>query len=64
MVGMMLTDTLDSLIAYRMVHHSGKLGQAASRLIGWVIVVLAYGVSLYEAFLHISTLGPKLILKS
>jgi nickel/cobalt transporter (NiCoT) family protein len=49
MVGMMTTDTIDSLVTYRMVSHSGQLGQSASRLMGWVIVILAYGVSSYEA---------------
>jgi nickel/cobalt transporter (NiCoT) family protein len=50
MVGMMITDTIDSLVAYRMINQSSKMGQSASRAIGWVIVVLAYGVSFYEAF--------------
>ncbi|MFC7393542.1 sodium:proton antiporter [Scopulibacillus cellulosilyticus] len=49
MVGMMLTDTADSLITFRMISQSGKMGQTASKIMGWVIVVLAYGVSLYEA---------------
>jgi nickel/cobalt transporter (NiCoT) family protein len=47
---MMITDTIDSMIVYKMVNQSGKLGQAASRLMGWVIVFLAYGVSFYLAF--------------
>lgn len=50
MIGMMLTDTIDSLVAFRMINQSGKLGQSASRLMGWIIVALAYGVSFYEAF--------------
>ncbi|BBH20386.1 nickel/cobalt efflux system [Paenibacillus baekrokdamisoli] len=50
MVGMMLTDTLDSLIAYRMISQTSKIGQSASRMIGWLIVTLAYGVSFYLAF--------------
>lgn len=50
MSGIMITDTVDSLVAYRMITQSSKLGQSASRIIGWVIVVLAYGVSFYEAF--------------
>ena len=50
MFGMMLIDTIDSLIVYKMVNHSNKMGQAASRLLGWVIVFLAYGVSFYLAF--------------
>lgn len=50
MIGIMLTDTIDSLVAYRMINQSGKLGRSTSRLIGWIIVALAYGVSFYEAF--------------
>jgi nickel/cobalt transporter (NiCoT) family protein len=50
MIGMMITDTIDSMIVYKMVNESSKFGQAASRLMGWVIVVLAYGVSFYLAF--------------
>jgi nickel/cobalt transporter (NiCoT) family protein len=50
MIGMMLTDTMDSLVAYRMINQSSRLGQSASRLMGWIIVALAYGVSFYEAF--------------
>ncbi len=49
MIGMMTTDTIDSLVAYRMISHSSKLGQSASRVVGWIIVFLAYGVSIYEA---------------
>lgn len=49
MVGMMLTDTIDCLVTYRMISQSSKLGQSASKIMGWVIVVLAYGVSIYEA---------------
>lgn len=50
MIGMMITDTIDSMIVYKMVNDSSKFGAAASRLMGWVIVVLAYSVSLYLAF--------------
>ncbi|MGG0938639.1 sodium:proton antiporter [Brevibacillus centrosporus] len=50
MIGIMITDTIDSLVVYRMITQSNKHGQFASRMIGWVIVVLAYGVSFYEAF--------------
>ena len=49
MVGMMLTDTTDCLVTYRMISQSSKVGQSASKIMGWVIVVLAYGVSIYEA---------------
>ncbi|MFC7393999.1 sodium:proton antiporter [Scopulibacillus cellulosilyticus] len=48
MIGMMITDTADSLITYRMINQSGKMGQVASKVMGWIIVALAYGVSLYE----------------
>jgi high-affinity nickel-transport protein len=50
MGGMMLIDTLDSFIVYKMLSQQSKLGQAMARFIGWFIVFLAYGVSLYEAF--------------
>jgi nickel/cobalt transporter (NiCoT) family protein len=50
MLGMLLTDTVDSLITYQMISKTGRVGRSASRLIGWVIVVLAYGVSFYETF--------------
>ena len=49
MVGMMLTDSIDCLVTYRMISQSSKLGQSASKIMGWVIVVLAYVVSIYEA---------------
>lgn len=49
MAGMMLTDSIDCLVTYRMISQSSKLGQSASKIMGWVIVVLAYGVSFYEA---------------
>ncbi|CRK84679.1 sodium:proton antiporter [Neobacillus massiliamazoniensis] len=49
MVGMVLTDTIDCYVTYRMISQSSKLGQSASKIMGWVIVVLAYGVSIYEA---------------
>ncbi|MED4226524.1 sodium:proton antiporter [Neobacillus cucumis] len=50
MLGMMMTDTLDSIVAFRLIKESNRLGQSASRIMGWVIVVLAYGVSFYQAF--------------
>jgi nickel/cobalt transporter (NiCoT) family protein len=49
MVGIMSTDTIDSFVAYRIINQSSKIGQSASRVMGWVIVALAYGVSFYEA---------------
>ncbi|WP_394237506.1 sodium:proton antiporter [Niallia oryzisoli] len=50
MLGIMITDTIDSLIVYKMVNESSKIGQSASRIMGWVIVVLAYGISFYLVF--------------
>lgn len=50
MVGMMITDTLDSWIAHRMLTQSSKIGRTASRMIGWLIVTLAYSVAFYEIF--------------
>lgn len=50
MFGMMITDTIDSFIVHKMVNQSSKIGQSASRFMGWVIVVLAYGVSFHLAF--------------
>ncbi|XJZ28682.1 sodium:proton antiporter [Bacillota bacterium Lsc_1132] len=49
MLGMMITDTIDSFLAFRMINQSNQLGQSASRVMGWLIVFLAYGVSLYQA---------------
>jgi high-affinity nickel-transport protein len=50
MIGMMITDTIDSLITNQILSQSNKLGKSASRVMGWIIVVLAYGLSFYEAF--------------
>jgi high-affinity nickel-transport protein len=50
MFGMMLTDTIDSFVAFRVINQSNRIGQSASRVMGWIIVCLAYGVSFYEAF--------------
>ncbi|SFJ47819.1 HoxN/HupN/NixA family nickel/cobalt transporter [Thermoflavimicrobium dichotomicum] len=49
MVGMMITDTIDSLITNKILRQSNKLGQFASRVMGWIIVVLAYGLAFYKA---------------
>lgn len=51
MIGIMTTDTIDSLIVYRMINQSSNIGQSASKIMGWVIVVLAYGVLGYQAFI-------------
>jgi nickel/cobalt transporter (NiCoT) family protein len=47
-LGMVLTDTIDSLLAYKIIKNSGAVATSASRLMGWVVVALAYGVALYE----------------
>jgi high-affinity nickel-transport protein len=52
MVGMVLVDTIDSLITYHMIERSGQIGKLASRIMGWFIVAIAYGVSLYQAFTY------------
>lgn len=46
MIEMMTTDTIDSQVAYRMISYSSKLGESASMIMGWIIVLLAYGVSI------------------
>jgi high-affinity nickel-transport protein len=48
MAGLVLTDTVDGLIVFRMVKDTSRAGVTASRIMGWLIVVLAYGVSLYD----------------
>jgi high-affinity nickel-transport protein len=52
MLGMMITDTLDSWIAHRMLTQSSKISRTASRMIGWLIVTLAYSVAFYEIFTY------------
>jgi high-affinity nickel-transport protein len=52
MVGMVLVDTIDSLITYHMIERSGQIGKLASRIMGWFIVAIAYGVSLYQAYTY------------
>lgn len=48
MLGMMTTDTLDSVIMHKMLRKSGRVGQRAAILMGWLIVLLAYGVSFLQ----------------
>lgn len=50
MLGMMITDTIDSLIAHRMLTQSSTISRKASRMIGWLIVTLAYSVAFYQLF--------------
>ncbi|WP_315906190.1 sodium:proton antiporter [Priestia koreensis] len=51
-IGMMITDTIDSFIVFGMLKQSNAFGKSASRLMGWVIVFLAYGVSMYQLFTY------------
>jgi nickel/cobalt transporter (NiCoT) family protein len=62
MVGMMITDTMDSLIAFRIIRQTNRLGQSASRVMGWVIVSLAYGFP-FMKHLRFSSHGLNWILK-
>ncbi|KIL38657.1 sodium:proton antiporter [Gordoniibacillus kamchatkensis] len=48
-LGMVLTDSIDAWIAYRLIGQTGRSGRSASRWMGWLVVTLAYGVSFYEA---------------
>lgn len=48
MSGMMLADTIDGFLVYKMVKQTGRVGRQASRIMGWVIVFLAYGVAIYD----------------
>ncbi len=50
MTGMMLADSVDGFLVYKMAAQTGRAGQKASRLMGWLIVFLAYGVACYEGF--------------
>ncbi|UOF89817.1 sodium:proton antiporter [Fodinisporobacter ferrooxydans] len=47
----MMISTIDSWITYRVITGSHKLGQTISIVIGWVIVILAYGLSIYQLVL-------------
>jgi len=48
LAGMMITDTLDSLITHQILKKSDALGKTMSKIMGWLIVALSYGVCLYE----------------
>lgn len=50
--GMVATDTFDSWISYKMFSRSDQMGQKVSRLMGWLIVLLAYGIATYEVVLY------------
>jgi nickel/cobalt transporter (NiCoT) family protein len=46
--GMMLTDTLDSFITFKILKTSNGLGKLFSQITGWIVVIISYGVCLYE----------------
>ncbi len=48
MVGMVTTDTLDGQMVYRMLSMASRTAWIATRVSGWIVVALAYGVALYE----------------
>ena len=49
MAGMVATDTVDGQIVYRMLTTAGRTAWVATRVMGWTVVALSYGVALYEA---------------
>lgn len=49
--GMVITDTLDSVIIYRSLQTSDIINQRISAVMGWMIVLLAYGIGFYQLFL-------------
>lgn len=48
MTGMVATDTLDGQLVYRMLSMASHTAWIATRITGWIVVVLAYGVALYK----------------
>ena len=52
MAGMMLADSIDGFLVYKMVTQTGRVGRQASRIMGWVIVFLAYGVAFYDGLAY------------
>lgn len=48
MAGMVLTDTVDGRIVVRMLSMASRGAWIATRVTGWVVVALAYGVAAYE----------------
>jgi len=47
-VGMVATDTIDGHLVYRMLSMASRTAWIATRITGWIVVALAYGVALYE----------------
>ncbi|MFI5266000.1 MAG: sodium:proton antiporter [Chloroflexota bacterium] len=48
MIGMVATDSIDGQIVYRMLSMASRTAWIATRITGWIVVALAYGVALYE----------------
>ncbi|HLY64216.1 MAG TPA: sodium:proton antiporter [Chloroflexota bacterium] len=48
MVGMVATDTVDGHLVFRMLSMASRTAWIATRVTGWIVVALAYGVALYE----------------
>jgi high-affinity nickel-transport protein len=48
MVGMVATDTIDGQLVYRMLSMASRSAWIASRITGWIVVALAYGVAMYK----------------
>ena len=48
----MLADSIDGFLIYKMVKQTGRVGRQASRIMGWVIVFLAYGVAFYDGLAY------------
>ncbi|HVA23424.1 MAG TPA: sodium:proton antiporter [Chloroflexota bacterium] len=61
MVGMVTTDSLDGQIVYRMLSMASRTAWIATRITGWIVVALAYGVALYEI---VNLLAPDLSVDS
>jgi len=48
MIGMVTTDTFDGHLVNRMLSMASRTAWIATRITGWIVVALAYGVALYE----------------
>lgn len=48
MLGMVVTDTFDGHLVHRMLSMASRTAWIATRVTGWIVVALAYGVALYK----------------
>jgi len=48
MVGMVATETVDGHLVFRMLSMASRTAWIATRITGWIVVALAYGVALYK----------------